>query len=64
MKALLKRFWTEEEGLELVEYAVMTALLVAVLIVGIKALGTAIDTRFGAVETEIGNAGSSGGTGG
>jgi Flp pilus assembly pilin Flp len=58
MKALLKRFWKEEEGLELVEYAVMTALLVAVLIVGIKALGTAIDTRFDGVETEIGKAGA------
>ena len=53
MKALLKRFWTEEEGLELVEYAVMTALVVAVLVTAIGALSGAIGGRMDAVGTVI-----------
>ena len=53
MKALLKRFWTEEEGLELVEYAVMTALIVAAVVITITELGGAIEGQFGDVEKTI-----------
>lgn len=54
MKALLKRFVYDEQGLETVEYAVMTALIVAALIAAITLLSGAITTRFGVVEGVIG----------
>ncbi len=38
MTSLLKRFVRNEQGLETVEYAVMTALIVAVLVTAIGAL--------------------------
>lgn len=49
----LQRFASDESGLELVEYAVMTALIVAVLVTAIGLLSGAIEERFGEVETVI-----------
>jgi Flp pilus assembly pilin Flp len=49
MKALMKRFWAQQERLELVAYAVVTALLVAALIAAFIALGAAISERLDAV---------------
>jgi Flp pilus assembly pilin Flp len=49
----LKRFVSDEQGLELVEYAVMTALIVAALVTAITLLSGAIETRFGDVQAEI-----------
>ena len=53
MKKLIKRFLSDEQGLETVEYAVMTALIVAVLIAAIGTLSAAISGRFGAVSTTV-----------
>lgn len=50
---ILKRFIREEEGLETVEYAVMTALIVAALVTAITTLSGAVSTRFGAVSTTV-----------
>jgi len=50
---LVKKFFKDEQGLELVEYAVMTALIVAVLVTAIGLLSTAIVNRFGEVESVI-----------
>ncbi len=50
---MLQKFLKDEKGLELVEYAVMTALIVAVLTVAIGALSGAISDRMGEVETVI-----------
>lgn len=41
-----KRFWNEEDGLETVEYAIMTALIVAGLIAAIGLLTAAVTGRF------------------
>ena len=49
----IMKFWKDEEGLELVEYAVMTALIVAALVTAISLLSGAIQTRFSAVEGTI-----------
>lgn len=49
MLAAIKRFVKDEQGLETVEYAVMTALIVATLIVAIVALSGAVEGRFGEV---------------
>ena len=53
MSRLLKRFVADERGLETVEYAVMTALIVAVLVTAIGTLSGAISTRFGETTTTI-----------
>ncbi len=53
LRKKLGAFLREEDGLETVEYAVMTALIVAVLITAIGALAIAISNRFGEVETVI-----------
>jgi pilus assembly protein Flp/PilA len=53
MKSLFKKFVSDESGLELVEYAVMTALIVAALVTAITLLSGAISGRFGEVETVI-----------
>jgi Flp pilus assembly pilin Flp len=48
-----RRFVRDEEGLETVEYAVMTALIVAALVTAIVALSGAISGRFGKVQTNV-----------
>ena len=53
MIALLKRFWSDDRGLETFEYAVMTALIAAVVVAAITALTLAMQTRFGEVQTVI-----------
>jgi len=53
MKAVLRRFIRDEQGLELVEYAVMTALIVSTLIAAILLLAAAIQGRFSSVEADI-----------
>jgi len=46
MKALVKRFLKDEQGLELSEYAVMAALIIVALVTIITLLGTTIGTAF------------------
>lgn len=53
MLAAIKRFVKDESGLETVEYAVMTALIVAALIAAIGLLAAAITGRFGAVTDTV-----------
>jgi len=56
MKSLLKqlrRFISDQKGLETIEYAVMTALIVAALVTAITALSGAVSTRFGKVQTSV-----------
>jgi len=49
----IRKFVSDERGLETVEYAVMTALVVATLITAIGVLATAISGRFGEVTTKV-----------
>ena len=53
MVSLLNRFVKDEQGLETVEYAVMTALVVAAMVAAITALSGAITARFGATQSVI-----------
>jgi Flp pilus assembly pilin Flp len=53
MLKALKKFVRDERGMETVEYAVMTALIVAALVAAIAALSLAIQGRFGSVEGVI-----------
>jgi pilus assembly protein Flp/PilA len=51
MKNTLMRLWREEEGQDLVEYALLVALVALAAVVGMKALATAINNAF----TTVGN---------
>lgn len=56
--AMMKNFWKEEEGLTMVEYALIGALVVVVSITAFQTLGTNISTKVESVATAIGNAGT------
>ena len=49
----LKRLWNEEEGQDLVEYALLVVLIALAATVGMKALATAINSTFGAAGTNL-----------
>ena len=49
----LKSFLTDEQGAELAEYAVGTAILVAVAIIVYKVLGDAINVKMSTVANEV-----------
>lgn len=51
-------FIREEDGPTAVEYAVMLALIIAVCITAITALGSAANNTFSYVGTEVGQTGS------
>jgi Flp pilus assembly pilin Flp len=57
MKRLLRKFWRDERGLELSEYAVMAALIVIFLVVAITTLRGAIASAFDRVADTINRAG-------
>jgi len=49
----LKTFVNDEQGAELAEYAVGTAILVAIAIIVYKLLGDAINVKMSAVANEV-----------
>jgi Flp pilus assembly pilin Flp len=49
----LKKFLTDEQGAELAEYAVGTAILVAVAIIVYKVLGDAVNVKMSTVANEV-----------
>ena len=51
----LSEFFRDEQGAELAEYAVGTAILVAVAIIVYKVLGDAVNTKMSATANEIKN---------
>ena len=52
---MIKRFISNEEGLETVEYAVMTALVVGALIIAIVGLSGAVSDRMDVTASTITN---------
>lgn len=56
MKNLLMRLWKEEEGQDLIEYALLVALVALAATVGMKSLATAINTEFISLGTSLTNA--------
>jgi pilus assembly protein Flp/PilA len=49
-----RRFWTDESGATMAEYALVVALIAAACIAAVTALGGAINTKFGTVTTALG----------
>ena len=56
MKNLLMRLWKEEEGQDLIEYALLVALIALAATVGMKSLADAINTEFISLGTSLTNA--------
>ena len=54
MKKLMKKFWNDEQGLELSEYAVMIALICIAVIGVVTLLGTTIARLFQDLVTRLG----------
>ena len=54
MMNFLKRLWNEEEGQDLIEYALLVALVALAATAGMGTLATAINTAFGTVATRLG----------
>ena len=52
---VLKRFWSEEEGLTMVEYAVAAAVIAAGAIAAFQLLGTNVSTKVNTLATTIGS---------
>jgi pilus assembly protein Flp/PilA len=50
---LLKRLWQEEEGQDLVEYALLVVLLALAATIGMKGLANAINATFIAAGTNL-----------
>jgi pilus assembly protein Flp/PilA len=53
MSILLKRLWHEEEGQDLVEYALVMVLVALAAITGMKGLASAIATIFNNAATNL-----------
>ena len=56
MKNLLMRLWKEEDGQDLIEYALLVALIALAATVGMKTLANSINTEFIALGTNLTNA--------
>jgi Flp pilus assembly pilin Flp len=54
MKALVKKFVSDERGLETVEYAIIAGLIVVGTIATIISIGTWVKTKFDALNTALG----------
>ena len=50
----VERFLVSEDGATAVEYAVMVALITAVIVATVRAIGTKASTAFSTVDSEMG----------
>ena len=53
MKAILKRLWAEENGQDLIEYALLVALVALAAAAGMNALAIAINAEFTSLGTSL-----------
>ena len=53
MKNFITRFVREDEGQDLVEYALLIAFIALACIVGMQTLGSAINTEFTSISTSL-----------
>ena len=51
--AAIQRFIRADEGLETIEYAVMTALIVMTMIAAVTMLSTAVSHRLGKLQSDV-----------
>jgi Flp pilus assembly pilin Flp len=53
MKLVIKRLWKEEEGQDLIEYALLTTLISLALVAAMGTLATAVGNAFGQAATQL-----------
>ena len=53
MKNLIARFVREEEGQDLVEYAMLITFIALACIIGMQTLGTAINNKFNSISASL-----------
>ena len=53
MNAVLRRLWSEEEGQDIAEYAVMLAVILVIVVGTIRLIGTNANTVFSSVASSI-----------
>jgi pilus assembly protein Flp/PilA len=53
MKNLLNRLWKEEQGQDLIEYALLVALVALAAAVGMNSLATSINKEFSSLGTSL-----------
>lgn len=59
MLSLFKALWADESGQDLVEYALLVALIAIIVIAALRILGPIIATVFNNIATNLQNAGAS-----
>jgi pilus assembly protein Flp/PilA len=58
MKNLIARFVREEEGQDLVEYALLIAFIALACIIGLQNLGTALNQTYNTISSSLQSVGS------
>jgi Flp pilus assembly pilin Flp len=53
MNAVLRRLWSEDEGQDIAEYAVMLAVILVIVVGTIRLIGTSSNTVFSQVASSI-----------
>jgi Flp pilus assembly pilin Flp len=53
MQALLRRLWTDDEGQDIAEYAVMLAVILLLVVGTIKLIGTNANSTFSSVASAV-----------
>ncbi len=53
IKKILNRFWAEEEGQDIAEYAVMLAVILVIVVGTIRLIGSNANTVFSSVASSI-----------
>ena len=53
MNAVLRRLWSEQEGQDIAEYAVMLAVILVIVVGTIRLIGTNANTVFSSVASSI-----------
>jgi pilus assembly protein Flp/PilA len=55
MREFAKRFLADEAGQDLIEYAMLAGVISLAAIAGAQALGTALDTQYSNIGTDVAN---------
>lgn len=53
MSGLLRRIWSDDEGQDLIEYALMLVLILLLAVSAIQGIGTSVNTIFTSVNANL-----------
>ena len=58
IKQLVTRFWSDDEGQDLIEYALLAALIALAAVGGITMLGNALQNKYASLASSVSGVGS------